>query len=329
MNPMYRKILQDRQLWMPSYKNALDKIYLSKNNLWGLVLAGGEGKRLLPFITDLYGVERPKQFCSIVGGRQMLHHTLDRVKLIIPQENILTVINRNHIKYINEHRYYQNTGSILVQPVSRETANGILLSLLHIYFRDPNAHVAIFPSDHFILGEENFMKHVETAFRFTQQHLEKVVLLGSKPTEVENGYGWIESGGNISNINGMNIQCVNRFWEKPDQLKAQELYNNKCLLNTFVMVGKIKIFLSLFRKAIPDTYKLLSGIMWTGEPYREVRLNDIYTSLPPVNFSKSILELFPDQFCTIELSKSYWSDWGDENRVMADIKRLNLSANRI
>ncbi|MBI5475227.1 MAG: hypothetical protein HY964_00655 [Ignavibacteriales bacterium] len=324
MKSAHTESFQDSRLLRSDYTNLINKLYLSKTNLWGLVLAGGEGKRLSSFITDLYGVDRPKQYCSIVGGRSMLRHTLDRVKTIIPQENILTVINRNHVKYINEDRCCQNTGSILIQPVSRETANGILLSLLHIYFKDPNAHAAIFPSDHFILGEGNFMNHVQTAFRFTRQHSEKVVLLGSKPNEVEDGYGWIESSRSISNINGMNICSVNKFWEKPDKLKAQELYNNRCLLNTFVMVGKIKTFLSLFRKTMPDTYKLLSGIMWTGEPYSGVRLNDIYKNLPLVNFSKSILESFPEQFCTIEISKTYWNDWGDPDRILADIERLDL-----
>ena len=55
---------------------------LSKNtqNIWGLILSGGEGTRLRPLITKLYGVERPKQYCSIVGTRSMLQHTLDRIK---------------------------------------------------------------------------------------------------------------------------------------------------------------------------------------------------------------------------------------------------------
>ncbi len=39
------------------------------DHLWGIVLAGGEGKRLQEFIRKRYGVERPKQYSAIIGKR--------------------------------------------------------------------------------------------------------------------------------------------------------------------------------------------------------------------------------------------------------------------
>jgi mannose-1-phosphate guanylyltransferase len=50
----------------------------SHQNLWSVVLAGGEGERLKPFVRELLGYEKPKQYCTFVGTRSMLQHTLDR-----------------------------------------------------------------------------------------------------------------------------------------------------------------------------------------------------------------------------------------------------------
>src|ERR1700685_3678751 len=46
--------------------------------LWAVVLAGGQGIRLLPLVRELYGDERPKQFARIVGTKSLLRQTLDR-----------------------------------------------------------------------------------------------------------------------------------------------------------------------------------------------------------------------------------------------------------
>jgi hypothetical protein len=50
----------------------------------GIVLAGGEGKRLQPFIKSLGKGTLPKQYVNFVGNRSMLEHTLDRVERLMP-----------------------------------------------------------------------------------------------------------------------------------------------------------------------------------------------------------------------------------------------------
>ena len=77
------------------------KVKPGKNeHRWGLILSGGEGIRLQPFITKLYGMKRAKQYCSIVGNRSMLHHTLDRMKLLIPFRQILTIVGHDGLEFV-------------------------------------------------------------------------------------------------------------------------------------------------------------------------------------------------------------------------------------
>lgn len=300
---------------------------LSKDtqNIWGLILSGGEGTRLRPLITKLYGMERPKQYCSIVGTRSMLQHTLDRIKSFIPTQQILIIINPEHLKLVQEQFIDQPSENILVQPCDRGTANGILLPLLHIYHRDPNAIVAIFPADHFILGENVFMQYVAHAFKFVGTHQSSIILLGISPSKVEPEYGWIEKGEAVDNPWNVKIHRVSKFWEKPDRLTADTLFNNKCLWNTLVMIGKVSTLLSQFQKIVPEIFDQLYHTISLYNPLeRESILNEIYPLLPSINFSKAILESCTDQLCVMEVSDTDWSDWGDEPRILMDIERLNL-----
>jgi hypothetical protein len=51
-------------------------------DLWAIVLAGGEGRRLLPPTRRLYGEERPKQYAALGGSTSLLRQTLERVALV-------------------------------------------------------------------------------------------------------------------------------------------------------------------------------------------------------------------------------------------------------
>ena len=53
-----------------------------KDNLWSIVLAGGEGERLKPFVQKWLGRHKPKQYCTFIGTRSMFQHTLDRADQI-------------------------------------------------------------------------------------------------------------------------------------------------------------------------------------------------------------------------------------------------------
>jgi mannose-1-phosphate guanylyltransferase len=44
-------------------------------DMWAVVLAGGQGRRLRPLIRRVCGDERPKQFAPLVGSRSMLSAT--------------------------------------------------------------------------------------------------------------------------------------------------------------------------------------------------------------------------------------------------------------
>jgi mannose-1-phosphate guanylyltransferase len=169
------------------------------------------------------------------------------------------------------------------------------------------------------------MRYVEHSFHFVSNYRDSIMLLGISPSNVEAEYGWIEKGKVIDNPWNMKIHKVTRFWEKPDQSKAEVLFLNGCLWNTFVLVGHISTFLSQFKNVIPDIYDQLYHTISLYNPLeRKSILKEIYPSFPMINFSKVILESCTDQLCVMEVSDTNWSDWGNEHRILSDIERHNL-----
>jgi mannose-1-phosphate guanylyltransferase len=126
-------------------------------NLWSLLLAGGEGERMKPFIRRWLGRHKPKQYCTFIGTRSMFQHTLDRSDQIIAPERRVTVIARAHRDEAFSQFSWRAPGKVILQPSNRETAAGIFLGLTYIRKRDPDATVVIFPSDHFAHPEDRFV----------------------------------------------------------------------------------------------------------------------------------------------------------------------------
>ena len=64
------------------------------NHRWGVILAGGDGKRLLPLTRKIAGDRRPKQFCAIVDGETLLDKTRRRVWRMVRPEQTLVVVTK-------------------------------------------------------------------------------------------------------------------------------------------------------------------------------------------------------------------------------------------
>ena len=131
---------------------------------WGAILAGGDGKRLLPLTRKIAGDERPKQFCAVMGRKTLLDQTRDRVHRLIKPDRTLMVVTRAHERFYGNLASAPQCSPVLVQPCNRGTAPAIAYSLARIRELDSNGVVAIFPSDHHFAYETAFTAEVEAAF---------------------------------------------------------------------------------------------------------------------------------------------------------------------
>jgi mannose-1-phosphate guanylyltransferase len=293
------------------------------SNLWGIILAGGEGIRLRNLVRKIYGYDRPKQYCTFVGTRSLLKHTIDRASMIISPKKLKIVVNKDHSEFLDDEIKGMPQIDLVEQPIQKETGAGIVLPMLKVFYEDPESTVALFPSDHFIIGESRFMGYVEKATKFVDDNPEMIVMLGIHTDRSETGYGWIEPESIINDTYGARFFSVRRFWEKPSKNVTTFLVEKGCLVNTFVLIGKSKTFLYHANRNMPDLFKAFAPIRsMIGTPFEKIMINRIYKYLPSHNFSKCVLENISRSLAVMEVNDVYWSDWGEEYRVNQDLDKM-------
>src|SRR5437899_2698443 len=134
----------------------------------GIILGGGDGKRLRTLTRALTGDDRPKQFCAVVGRETLLEQTRRRARLLIPHERLLTVVTRKHERYFRPALVDAAPGTVVVQPEARGTAIAVLYALLRLEALGSTSAVAVLPSDHYVSDDGVFMTHVLSAFKIVQ-----------------------------------------------------------------------------------------------------------------------------------------------------------------
>jgi hypothetical protein len=70
-----------------------------QSDRWALILAGGDGTRLLPLTREIAGDDRPRQFCAVVGDETLLDQTRGRVALSVGPEKTFFVLTRAHERF--------------------------------------------------------------------------------------------------------------------------------------------------------------------------------------------------------------------------------------
>jgi mannose-1-phosphate guanylyltransferase len=288
---------------------------------WGVILAGGDGKRLLPLTRKISGDERPKQFCTIVGRESLLCQTRSRTwKLVAPAQTCV-VVTKSHERYYTDQLFESKTSSLLVQPLNSGTAPAIAFSLMRLRELDPEAVVAFLPCDHHFSDEDRFTACLKLAFEAAECQPEPVVLLGILPDAPEIEYGWIEPGA-PARFGAGPVFRVGRFWEKPSLDLATTLMARGCLWNSFVMVGRVNSFLSLIRQALPellDSFESHRPAFCT--PAEPQVLLELYSSIRSSSFSEEVLAVYPDDLAVLSCGDLGWSDLGEPKRVLSVLRR--------
>jgi len=294
----------------------------AKQDRWAVILAGGDGSRLLPLTRKITGDERPKQFCSFLGTGTLLDETRRRVELGFPPIKTMFSLTEKHECYYNDLLRDVPPRNLVVQPKNIGTAPAILYSLLRLEKTNPAASVAFFPSDHYFSDNKIFISYIEIAFDSVRLRPDSVILLGIKPECPDEEYGWIEPEKSATDT-AQNLWNVRRFWEKPAPALAQELLSRGCLWNSFVMIGQVSAFLKMIRNSASDLYekfdRVKSILHTSGE---EMAIRTLYKNLPEINFSTEVLTKSAKDLSVIPVMGSKWSDLGNPRRVLSALSVL-------
>lgn len=209
-----------------------------------VIMAGGSGSRLWPLSRSLY----PKQFLALNGQETMLQQTIQRLSGLAVQSSVV-ICNEEHRFIVAEQlRNINQSGSIILEPVGRNTAPAIALAS-KIVIDSKDSLILVLAADHDILDEKAFVDAVEKAIPLAQAG--KLVTFGIVPTEAHTGYGYIKRGEAVDDG-----YQVDTFVEKPNTLTAnQYLERKEYYWNSGMFLMKASRYLEELNQFRPDIYK--------------------------------------------------------------------------
>jgi len=230
-------------------------------------------------------------------------------------------------------------GLVIEQPGNLGTAPGILLPTAYVLANNPEATLAIFPSDHFVYPEGQFCEYITHAFELAEKHADKVILVGAIPDRAATEYGWIVPGSDRTEGNGSQpyvLMKVAGFREKPAEKEARVLLRQGCLWSTMVMTVKAKTLWALARQFLSEMMCQFDAFLSVLHAIREGRLDpryesralaSIYQCLGQADFSRDVLQHAAGQSMALRMEGVNWCDWGHPQRVvetLADMGRTPL-----
>jgi mannose-1-phosphate guanylyltransferase len=293
--------------------------------IWAVVLAGGEARGLRPLIRRLFGDERPKQYAPLLGPSSLLRQTLDRVERLVPAERTVVVSQYDHAQYVDREFRDGAAPHVLLQPDDRGTGTAIVYAAHMIRRLDPEATVAVFPSDHYIREEDTFLAHVAEVVRFVERHPERLILLGARPTSAEPEYGWVRPGPTIGETSDGPIRRAQGFLENPEPEDALRCMTAGWLWNIFAFVTPLSTLLAAGHEFLPDVDDRLNLVgAFSGSRHEGWAVRQAYSLLPTTDFSRSILERCPTWLGVSRLPSLTWSDLGTPRRVVGIASSLPM-----
>ncbi|MCM1491354.1 MAG: mannose-1-phosphate guanylyltransferase [Muribaculum sp.] len=244
-----------------------------KSNRYCVIMCGGAGTRFWPFSRE----SLPKQFIDFFGtGQTLLQLTVDRIRPLIPEENIILLTNEMYADTIRTQLPWIPADRILFEPARRDTAPGLLWAAHHIASHDAEASFVALPSDHVILKETSFHNTIIQGFEFVEDS-DRILAFGIKPSSPNTSYCYLQKG--VSFRNFRKVSKIKTIAERPDERLAEIfMRSGEFLWNAGIYMSSAGSIVKAFQQHAPD----IASIFDIGR--------DMYKSLGEATFIK---ENFP------------------------------------
>jgi len=245
---------------------------------YAVILAGGSGTRFWPRSR----IRAPKQLLPILGQRSMLAETVERVSPPVARNRVLVVTGRVHAAAVRRALPRLPRAGLLVEPQPRNTAAAIALAALQIARQDPNAVMAVLPSDHAIGDVGLFRRDLALALDIAAR-TSALVTIGIPPTHPETGYGYIRLGDVVRGTRGRAL-AAGGFIEKPPRARAAALIAaGDVLWNSGIFAWRVDTILAALRAHLPDVVGPLERAGGRA-------LARVYRRLPSISIDRGVLE---------------------------------------
>jgi mannose-1-phosphate guanylyltransferase len=285
--------------------------------LKAVIMAGGSGTRLWP----LSRAAHPKQFLALHGEDTMLQATFKRLDGLDIQSSV-TLCNEEHRFFVAEQlREIDRLGSIILEPVGRNTAPAIALAAFSSQ-EGEDPLLLVLAADHVIQDEASFTKTVKDAIPLAEAG--KLVTFGIVAHEANTGYGYIKKGA----PKGSGF-VVDAFVEKPIIEVAKEyLESGDYFWNSGMFLFKASRYLEELKKHRPDIYEACQLSMKDIVKDNDfLRVNEAaFDACPSESIDYAVMEKTDD--AVVVPMDAGWSDIGSWSSLW-DISEKDQNGNAV
>ena len=284
-----------------------------------VIMAGGSGTRLWPMSRSMY----PKQFLNIVGENTMLQDTVSRLDNIETSAPLVICNNEHRFLVAEQLRAIDNSGSIILEPVGRNTAPAIALAALKAISKGEDPLLLVLAADHVIQNVTAFENAVQAAVVHADNG--KLVTFGIVADSPETGYGYIHRG----EKEGEEGYIVNQFVEKPNQETAQKYIDTgEYYWNSGMFLFKASRYLEELKNHFPEILNACEDSFESAHKDLDfIRIDEeIFKKCPSESIDYAVMEK-TDQAIVVPMDAG-WSDIGSWSAIW-DVSAKDESGNRV
>jgi len=259
--------------------------------LHAIVMAGGSGTRFWPASRAIL----PKQLLPLAGSKTLLEDTVDRLDGLVPPDRVMVVTAGRLLDAVRRQLPQVPEAGLVGEPCKRDTAPCIGLAALLVARHDPEAIMAVMPSDHVIRPAEGFRAAIRQAAALVEESPGRLVTFGIKPTYPAECFGYIQQGERLkatSSGDAAAVHAVAQFREKPPAAVAQEyLAAGNYLWNGGIFVWKAATILSALAERQPECLDHLRRIADAWDtPDRDTVFTEEFAAIKGISIDYAVLE---------------------------------------
>jgi len=256
--------------------------------LHAVIMAGGSGTRFWPASRSSF----PKQLLAIATGRPLIEETVDRISGMVPPERTLIVTNATYAGMTAELLSEIPEENVIGEPVGRDTSACIGLAALVLRSRDPEAVMAVMPSDHIISPKERFCSSLKAAQGLIAGMKDALITFGIQPSFPATGYGYIKRGPALSGVEAGSFYEVESFQEKPSSDVAKAFVEEGGYYwNAGIFMWRADTILEMIARYLPGLHRDLmrmEPVLDSGEFAQT--LERVYPGLEKISIDFGVME---------------------------------------
>jgi mannose-1-phosphate guanylyltransferase len=262
---------------------------IMSKDIFAVVMAGGKGERFWPQSR----LSRPKQLLSLIGNLTLIEQTVERLKPLVPAENIIIITNEEYVAPMQTLLASLPNENIIGEPLGKDTAPCVALAAALIRAKAGAAAdpvMILLPADHVIRNTPAICAELKDCAEMARTG--KIITIGVNPSFPSTGYGYIHCGEKFPSALKTAFYLSRGFKEKPAVDVAEHfLRDGHYKWNSGMFIWTVSVIYNAFRQYAPALAEFTDRLQKAAEQQRLAEaMKKLYPEVDRISMDYAIME---------------------------------------